>query len=602
MKIYILLLLCLMPILSGQLFGEQAGSDTSLVLVDESLQQTFVVLEHLTNKPVLYDQNMPNIRINLNIPNRLPKSDIIRALEGVLSMNGVAIIDRGDGFLRAVSTRSVGNQSPELIEDSVLERPLSDKVYAKLFVLRHIFVGEFAKLVRQILSPSSATVIPFEESNSLLITDRLSNLQRLEALINLVDKPRLSRIESKIFRIKHGDAKNISTVLKKLISEKSFDSSFDRQQDAGQITTNQNSSHVPLMHEESLGTGAGDFKLSRYVSIECDEYSNSVIVCGSSQDIQQIGHIIEELDVLLNQVRIEVVIAQVTLSDAQTSGLETLGITYNSVTDTSGNIKLSGDNQISFSGQGASNNRVDSGFHVGGTLNNFSLSYVFNKARSCDNIAVLSAPTIVTTHNREASVKVGESRPVITANFTDLQNQRSIRNSVSYKDIGIELVVTPLIGQNGIIQMKIDQLIQKINGEITVDGNKQPIISKRQAVSFVSVHDGDVVVLAGLQEKESIDSRGKLWLFGYLPVVGNLFFSPKVKSEQTNELIIFIRPTIITNPSSQDEYYDKFLSNTSVKEEIISYEEDKKFLKQSGKKSDAIKHRMYNSNRRRMRK
>lgn len=558
---------------TGALIGDPSGS--SLVLVDESLPQIFVIIEKLTGKPIIADQNLPNVKINLNIPESLSNDGIINALENVLSMNGVTLIDRSDGFLRAVSTRSVVNQAPEMIEGSTLSMKVSEKIYAKLFTPRYIPVSELSSLIRQILSQNISTVIPFEESNSLLVTDRLSNLQRLESLLNLVDQPRSSKIESKIFRIKHGDAKNISTVLNKLISGQMEDPTNNRpRRDEPMLLARP---AVPQLSIQS-DPQTTEFKLSRDVSIECDEYSNSVIICGNVQDIKQIEKIINELDILLDQVRIEVVIAQVTLSNHQTSGLESLGIGYNGVLNAQGNFQTTGDNRVNFSGAGASNNRVGSAFKVNGTLNNFSLSYVFNKARANDKVAVLSAPTIVTTHNREASVKVGESRPVITANFTDVQNQKSIRNSVNYKDIGIELVVTPLIGQNGIIQMKIDQRIQKINGEVEVDGNKQPIISNRQAVSFVSVQDGGVVVLAGLQEKETIRSKGRLWLLGYIPVIGDLLFSPKTQFEQTNELIIFIRPTIITNPSSTDEYYQKFVNDPEIRDDILSYERDKKFL------------------------
>jgi general secretion pathway protein D len=239
---------------------------------------------------------------------------------------------------------------------------------------------------------------------------------------------------------------------------------------------------------------------------------------------------------------------------------------------------------VEFAGKGASGEKIGAGFSVSGTLNNFSLGYIFNKAKTCANVKVLSAPTIVTTHNREASIKVSESRPVITANLANLKNSQSIRNSVSYKDIGIELTVTPLIGTNGIIQMKIDQLIQNINGDVEIDGNKQPIITKRQAVSFLSVANGEIVVLAGLQEKESLNSKGKLWLLGYIPIIGDILFSPKTKSERTNELLIFIRPSIIANPSSEKGYLKKISENSTLEPELNSYGSSGKFLT----KSDAI--------------
>jgi general secretion pathway protein D len=303
-------------------------------------------------------------------------------------------------------------------------------------------------------------------------------------------------MESKIFRIKHADSENISSILHKLIATGS-PPEMRKIRDKLRGEDGAQSKISP----PNIADGKGDaqeFKFSGSVAVEHDKYSNSIIVCGTRRDMAHVEKIISGLDVLLEQVRIEVVIAQVTLANNETSGLESLGISYNTPLNPVGNPVPSGDKRMNFAGQGASSNGIEGGFSFGGTLHKFSLGYVFNRAKSHGNIKVLSAPTIVTTHNREASIKVGESRPVITANFTDLTNQKSIRNTINYKAIGRELTVTPLIGPNGVIQMKIDELIQKISGDVAIDGNNQPIITKRQAVSFVSVQDGDTVVLAGL--------------------------------------------------------------------------------------------------------
>jgi general secretion pathway protein D len=546
-----------------------------LVFSDESMPQVLAILEKLTGKCVLCDQSIANTKLSLQICRDMSKQDAIRALENVLGMNGITIINRGDGFLRAVSSRMATTCATEWLEESTLSIPVSEKIYTKLFAIEHMPVSNFATIVRPILSQTGSSIIIFENSNCTVITDKLSNLQRVELLIRNVDKPRYSRVESKIFRIKHADAENISSIIRKLLSN-----SITHLDGNGlHATENDQGNTAPgtVMQSDGCSSTEG-FGFSSNVAIEHDKYSNSIIACGTQLDIDHVEKIINGLDILLEQVRIEVVIAQVTLAHNETSGLESLGISYNATMDAAWKTTYAGDNRVNLSGKGASNNKIGSGFNLSGTLNNFSLGYVFNKAKTCDNIKVLSAPTIVTTHNREASIKVGESHPIITANVTDLQNPQSIRNSVNYKDIGIELTVTPLIGPNGVIQMKIDQLIQKINGDVSIDGNKQPIIAKRQAVSFLSVADGEVVVLAGLQEKETFDSKGKLWLIGYLPIVGDILFSPKTKSERTNELIIFIRPSIIANPSSENEYARKVSENSETNSELNSYNSSGKFL------------------------
>jgi general secretion pathway protein D len=556
----------------------EANEVQSLMLSDESLPQVLYILEKLTGKSILCDQSVANVKLSLQIRQPLSRQDAIRALENALGLNGVAIIDRGDEFLRAVSTRMAPTYATEWLAESVLPMPSSDKIYTKLFPLEHIAAVDFARIIRPILSQVGAFALTFEDSNCVLITDKLSNLQRVELIISNVDRPRCSKVESKIFRIKHGDAENIASILRRLIQPKNSPE-IRRSEDGSENVPNK---IMPLNNFAPQGENRSDaqeFRFSRNVAIEHDRYSNSIIACGTSQDIAHVEKIIDGLDILLEQVRIEVVIAQVTLTNDETSGLDSLGISYNVSLGTDGKSPTyAGDNCVKFAGKGASNEKIGAGFNVNGTLSNFSLGYVFNKAKTCDNVKVLSAPTIVTTHNREASIKVSESRPVITANLTDLKNPQSIRNSVSYKDIGIELVVTPLIGTNGIIQMKIDQLIQNINGDVEIDGNKQPIITKRQAISFLSVADGEVIVLAGLQEKESVDSGGKLWLLGYIPIIGDILFSPKAKSERTNELLIFIRPSIIANPSSEDSYLKKVSRNSALEPEINSYNSSGKFL------------------------
>ncbi|MDR1255495.1 MAG: hypothetical protein LBJ94_01015 [Puniceicoccales bacterium] len=552
----------------------------SLIFSDESLPQVLCILEKLTSKSVLCDQSVANTKLSMQIRQNLSQRDAARILENVLSMNGVAVIDRGDGILRAVSARMAATHAPEWLEVSALSLPVGEKFYAKLFTLEYISAGDFARIIRPILSPISSSILIFEDSNCLVITDRLSNLQRVELLIKNVDRPRCSKIESKIFRIKHGSAENISAILHRLVPA-SGPLGVGKIEDRVRSEGGDQSKITPpnAASQSDAKPDSQEFKFSSSVAVEHDKYSNSIIVCGTRQDINHVEKIIDGLDILLEQVRIEVVIAQVTLADNETSGLESLGISYNVDMSAAPSQTPSptGSHRLAFIGQSASNSSIKSGLIFGGTLKNFSLGYVFNRAKNCENVKVLSAPTIVTTHNREASIKVGESRPVITANFTDLANQQSIRNSVSYKDIGIELTVIPLIGPNGVIQMKIDQLIQKISDSVEIDKNKQPVITKRQAVSFVSVHDGDVVVLAGLQEKECTDSKGKLWLLGHLPIVGDALFSPKARSERTNELLIFIRPSIVANPSVEGEYARKAAENSALNCELDAYCSDGKF-------------------------
>ena len=83
--------------------------------------------------------------------------------------------------------------------------------------------------------------------------------------------------------------------------------------------------------------------------------------------------------------------------------------------------------------------------------------------------------------------------------------------------------------------------------EITIQ-----LLGKREANSTITVADGQVAVLAGLQQNEINDSQSYFPLIGRMPILKNIL-SHKSKKFIRTELIIFIRPTIIRNPNqSQD--------------------------------------------------
>jgi general secretion pathway protein D len=120
-------------------------------------------------------------------------------------------------------------------------------------------------------------------------------------------------------------------------------------------------------------------------------------------------------------------------------------------------------------------------------------------------VAILSAPTIVTTHNREAFVEIVDSLSVIKSDVTDSVGggTTAVKRTIEYKDIGIEPKVKPLIGINGVMQLQISEKVESKSCEAKINGNEMPDTAKSEAVSFVSVCDRDTVILAGLQQKNA---------------------------------------------------------------------------------------------------
>src|SRR5262249_24399156 len=155
-----------------------------------------------------------------------------------------------------------------------------------------------------------------------------------------------------------------------------------------------------------------------------------------------------------------------------------------------------------------------------------------------------------TTHNKQAQFVVSQQQPIITGStatpvgVTGTTSGFSTNSSVSYKDIGITLKVTPLLGDHKSIQLTIDQIVDDVISNVTIDGNVQPVIGHREASSFVNITDGQMIVLGGLQRNSRTNDHNKLGFFFEIPIISQLLGGRNHDTERT-ELLLFIRPHVL---------------------------------------------------------
>jgi len=302
-------------------------------------------------------------------------------------------------------------------------------------------------------------------------------------------------------------------------------------------------------------SGERQSQFSNSMTIVADERSNSIVASGTLDDLNLVKELIRQVDVVLPQVRIEVLIAEVTLGKTVSRGIDAF------------NLSVVGDKVVGFGGTGAgfsvSNGVIDRSIPRG----QVSLDLVVSASNTSRDVNILSIPSIVTTHNKEASILVGEARPIVTATQQDLTNTGGLRTSFSFQDIGLELKVKPLIGSDGTIQMELDQSADDIVGFESIDGNRQPIITRRQATSFISAADGQITVLGGLQtNKKSLDGSQFPYL-GELPLIGWLF-GKHTKENSKTELIMFIRPTLLRDAAQASADANTVLSGSKQSTEV----------------------------------
>ena len=605
------------------------GSDQvgPVILRDETVAQVLDLMQRWTGKSILRPQALPASAYTLSLPASITRDEALLAIETLLNLNGIAVIQQGDKFLKVVPNLVAKSESPTLITGPALALPPSGRIATKIFTLKHANAQEFVTQITSSLNTTLASPpIYFGRNNAFLITDSITNLQKIENLVAQLDRPQLDLVVTKSYPLKNAMAtdlvnkltamlrtpqvasggapfrlstgttfladertnrvllmgsadqhdffdKLIETLDQKSNPNTKNDVIFLRHADAQQVATlitslvtgqttgaaragntirrtTLNGGAAPIAPVAGAAPSAaqmGADEFSSNLTVLPDIRSNSVVVSGTSDDLRLLHELIDKVDIVLPQVRIEVVIAEVKLTDNETNGFDTLGLTVS-------NGKL-----VGIGGSGAGFGVTGTPPNVGSTLvpnnssivtpaqgtltgNNLSATIGLVTTPRKGDLKVLSVPAITTTHNKEATIFVGESRPVITGSTLSTTTGAST-STVSQRDIGIQLKVLPLIGKDGAVQLQISQSVEDILGTTQLDGNAQPIIGRRTTDSYVSAMSGEIVVLGGLQRTVTTKSTSRL---GPIPIIGDIFGS-STNTEERQELIIFLRPYVLNN-------------------------------------------------------
>jgi general secretion pathway protein D len=577
-------------------------------------------LELHTGRSILRPAALPTAEYTLVIDRPIPRSELVLAIETLLALNQIGVAPLGDRFLKVVALAQAKTEAPEMITGSAFDQPASGKIATKVFQFDFLRVNEFMPQLQGLLTPGvGGGVVVLDKTNAALVTDSVSNLQRIENLIKTLDRPATTGLTPKFYPLKsakasdlvnklrtilsgtlqtqlgtsttynaddrtnqiiliadvrqypffdelitkldvkadpntrneviylkHAAAKDVSTLLTQLVTGQNSAAQKTSAQSIrpGQVVTPGQPappqaagtlSTVVNVSGPDVASLGGSNEFSTLVTVAYDDRSNAVIVSGTGDDIRLIKDLVDKIDIVLAQVSIKVYITEVTLTDTDKSGLSKLNLTV-------GTNATTGVRSIT-------NFATDvAGWSVSkGVVNPLAFEAALADAGSRGIVNILSAPTIVTTHNKEAQVIVGQSQPLITGS-TSIPNTGSggltTSSTVTYKDIAIDLKVTPLIGDDGSIQLKIDQKVDDILDSVTIDGNAQPVIGRRQATSFINVYDGQMVVLGGLQRTKNSRSRAKLGFLAEIPIISQLL-GARVNKQERTELLIFVRPHVI---------------------------------------------------------
>lgn len=156
---------------------------------------------------------------------------------------------------------------------------------------------------------------------------------------------------------------------------------------------------------------------------------------------------------------------------------------------------------------------------------------------------VISNPRIVTSNQKEAVIRQGQEVGYVTVSQQQGAGAAAIPN-VQFKDVLLELKVTPTITNDGRVFLNMAVKKDEIEGFVQSGIGDVPQINKREINTAVLIDNGQTVVIGGVYEfRDRADVTKVPWL-GDLPVIGNLF-KKKGRSKEKAELLIFVTPKVM---------------------------------------------------------
>ncbi|HMY40354.1 MAG TPA: pilus (MSHA type) biogenesis protein MshL [Marinagarivorans sp.] len=192
------------------------------------------------------------------------------------------------------------------------------------------------------------------------------------------------------------------------------------------------------------------------------------------------------------------------------------------------------------------------------------ISKLLSLLKTQGDVQVLSSPRVSTVNNQKAVIRVGSDEYFVTGITNNTTSSAAATTNSPNIELasffsGISLDVTPQIADNGDVILHVHPMVSDVQDQqknLTVGDQKfsLPLALRevRESDSVVRARSGQVVVLGGLMQETSKKLNGKRPLLGDIPVL-NTLFKTKSSSGNKTELVILMRPVVVSENTWQDQ-------------------------------------------------
>ncbi len=563
-------------------------------------------ISELTGKNFIVDRRVKG-NITIISPSKISVQEAYMVFESVLNINGFSTVQAG----RVIKIMPSPDAKSQNIDTGVRKSGdiARDRLVTRIIPLKFADASEIKRLLTPLVSKGSI-ILSYDDTNTLIITDTLSNIERLLKIIYAVDVMGIGKRIS-VIPVEHADASKLVKNLTGIFTARSRGEKGKTDPDmvvkfmadertnsvvllASEVETDRVKQLVALLDKK---VPRGDEKIrvyylehanaedlakvlqeipsdsskqtegkklaplvSKSARITADPATNSLIIMAEKEDYPVLEEVIAKLDIPRSMVFIECLIMEVNVDHGLNLGTEwRVGEGF----DNDDNVAFGGYSGNSYSNLSTivSKQTLPSGFSVGVMGKNISvgnvvfpsLGAVIQAYQNDSNVHILSTPQVLTTDNEEATLTIGKNVPYQTRSAAD--NASETYSSYEYKDVGITLKITPQISKDRLVRLDVYQEVTKLDNA-NEESNDRPTTLKRQIETTLIVEDGHTIVIGGLIDETLSRSEYSVPCLGGIPGLGYLFKTVSSGADRTN-LYVFLTPRVVKNPLEAKEIYDE---------------------------------------------
>jgi general secretion pathway protein D len=412
------------------------------------------------------------------------------------------------------------------------------------------------------------TFTPIARINSLLAVSSIPNIfEKVEGWLKELDKIPMEGTKYSVFvyYVQNAKAKDLAEVLKQIYvtskeKKTEFKEKVTEQTPRGTKPPPTASSVPPSTTTEGGVVPEGE------INIVVDETNNALVVRAFARDYKSILETVKRLDIYPRQVLIEILLADIVLTDNAELGIDL--VRYLDGGKWQQTIQFGEFSSLAAAGPGLTYTIVEEAGRF---------SAAIKAAATLGRLKVLTSPHLLASNNKEAKIQVGTSEPILTNTYTSTGTGTTttptgfVEGTIEYKDIGTILSITPRISDGGLVTLEMS--IEESSLESREIGRKDvsstagvasasstfsvPAFNKTTAKTVLSIKEGQTIAIGGLIRKAKGDSSQGVPFFSKIPVIG-FFFGKNKRTDDRRELILLLTPHIITDENQSKTVTDEF--------------------------------------------